>query len=297
MPRPEGRACPACGSTTAAPLGAQDGFTWVRCRTCATCFVDHLPSEAATADFFADYGRTPDDVPAIVARRSREILAPLDAYRRTGRLLEVGFGSGVMLQAAADLGWECWGVELSEVALQAAAGRGWTTFRGELTDVDLPDGGFDVVLLVETIEHLRRPDLYLARVASLLRPGGALFGTTPNGRSVTARLLGLDWSVFAAPDHIQLFSRPGLRELLGGAGLEPRHVRAQGVNPSVLRAGLRRGPVAATDAPDRVGSAYELNERLSGSTSGRLLKAGANAVLDPLGLGDSLKFLATRPGA
>ena len=293
-PRVDARACPGCGHGASRTVGAKDGFDWVQCRRCATRFVTAVPSSAEQLDYFASYGRTADEVPAIVSTRSREIVAGLERHRRTGRLLEIGFGSGVMLGEAAAMGWDCWGVEVSETALAAVQGRGWTTFHGEVTALALPEGSFDVVLLIETVEHLARPGDYLRHVARLLRPGGAVFGTTPNGASLTSRLLGLKWSVFCAPDHLQLFTRRGLGALLAASELTPVEIRAEGVNPTVVRGAL---PGGRGSSPDRVGSAYALNARLTSSARGRLAKRAVNCLLSPTGLGDSLKFLAHRPGS
>lgn len=41
---------------------------------------------------------------------------------------------------------------------------------------------FDAVLAAEVIEHVAHPDEFLACLATVLKPGGLLFLTTPNGR-------------------------------------------------------------------------------------------------------------------
>ena len=46
----------------------------------------------------------------------------------------------------------------------------------------LPDQKFDMVLCNEVMEHLVRPDLAVQQLLKMLRPGGALALTTPNGR-------------------------------------------------------------------------------------------------------------------
>jgi 2-polyprenyl-6-hydroxyphenyl methylase/3-demethylubiquinone-9 3-methyltransferase len=49
-------------------------------------------------------------------------------------------------------------------------------------------GLFDVVLITEIIEHVAHPDRFLANVAKLLRPGGFVYMTTPNGEYLANRL-------------------------------------------------------------------------------------------------------------
>jgi 2-polyprenyl-6-hydroxyphenyl methylase/3-demethylubiquinone-9 3-methyltransferase len=47
---------------------------------------------------------------------------------------------------------------------------------------------FDAVLITEVIEHVAHPDAFLAHVATLVRPGGYVVMTTPNGAYVRNRL-------------------------------------------------------------------------------------------------------------
>jgi 2-polyprenyl-6-hydroxyphenyl methylase/3-demethylubiquinone-9 3-methyltransferase len=43
------------------------------------------------------------------------------------------------------------------------------------------DACFDAVLITEIIEHVAHPDQFLAKIAALVRPGGHIIMTTPNG--------------------------------------------------------------------------------------------------------------------
>lgn len=50
------------------------------------------------------------------------------------------------------------------------------------------DDCFDVVLVAEVIEHVAHPDQFLRAVAQLVKPGGYIVMTTPNGEYVRNRL-------------------------------------------------------------------------------------------------------------
>jgi SAM-dependent methyltransferase len=50
----------------------------------------------------------------------------------------------------------------------------------EGTDPDPVPGGYDAVVCFQVLEHLERPEPFLARLGELLRPGGTLYLTTPN---------------------------------------------------------------------------------------------------------------------
>jgi 2-polyprenyl-3-methyl-5-hydroxy-6-metoxy-1,4-benzoquinol methylase len=51
-------------------------------------------------------------------------------------------------------------------------------------DIDLPGGPADVVAALETIEHLENPRAFVRLLYRLTRPGGWIFLTTPNQRSL-----------------------------------------------------------------------------------------------------------------
>lgn len=114
--------------------------------------------------------------------------------------------------------------------------RGLVEYRpGNILDLD-DLGPFDIVLLSEVIEHVAHPDELLRRVASLVRPGGHVVLTTPNGayfRNPLPRFSEVpDPSVFESgqfrPDadgHIFLLHVDEVRQLAASAGLETESVR------------------------------------------------------------------------
>ena len=61
-----------------------------------------------------------------------------------------------------------------------------------------------MVSLVEVVEHVDDPAAVVQAARHLIRPGGAMYITTPHGRGVSARLLRSGWSAVAPPEHLQL---------------------------------------------------------------------------------------------
>lgn len=293
MPRSESRPCPACGATDAERVGASDGFEMAGCRSCRTLFTARLPESGESLDYDDYYHEGNLEVPAFVRTRLDQTVAAFDGYRQTGRWLDVGCGAGTLMEAVRDRGWEVIGTEVSASAAEAVRAKGFDVRAGELSQLGLDFGAFDVVSMVEVVEHVPEPRALLAEVRPLLRPGGALYITTPHGRGISARLLRTNWSIVAPPEHLQLFSLRGLRAALEAAGFEADSARTQAVNPAELMAALRRnrGPV---DATTRVESGYKLNEALSTSSRGAAVKSAANALLAASRLGDSIRLVARR---
>lgn len=267
-------------------MGEKMGFVWLNCERCALPYAD-VPPEATLSYYDTYYGDESPEVPKFVRGRLRELVGGFEKFRSTNRLLDVGFGAGWLLHEAAELGWSCWGTEIASDSLEVASG-GWHIFQGDLLDASFPKQHFDVICFIEVIEHLHDPLAYIEEAHRLLRPGGHLYGTTPNARSVNARLLGLDWSIYSPPEHLNLFTPSALERCLQSAGFRGITIAAEGFNPIELLP-RRKGPVSSIE---RVERAYALGERMQTGRTRQITKAVANRLLAWTSLGDTLKFSA-----
>jgi SAM-dependent methyltransferase len=104
----------------------------------------------------------------------RELMARVP---RSGRVLEAGCGSGVILAYLAGQGCDVYGLDFAVLALQAL-GRQVPSARvvgGDLARLPFPDGSFDCVISLGTLEHFEEgPELALAEHRRILRDGGTL---------------------------------------------------------------------------------------------------------------------------
>lgn len=294
---PPRRRCPACETDGGRSLGSKEGFDVHRCRTCGSLFVDQLPPVEAGLDYDGYYHEGNLTVPEFVHRRLAEMVGELEPFRLTSRWIDIGCGAGSLLRAVARAGWRAQGTEIAPQPVQMLRAEGYDVLLGDAAELELELGAYDVVSLIEVIEHVPEPRALMARAAALLRPGGVLFMTTPHARGVSGRVLGLQWSAVSPPEHLQLFSRSGMSMALAASGFSPSIIGSRGVNPYELVRGLRTRVGSAQQtmtATERVHSAYRLNEALVGNSLGTRIKAGANFVLTHAGLGDSLHCRAIR---
>lgn len=296
------RVCPGCDERKATSPGRKNDFELLSCRACKTLYsagiADGKEEQEDYDSYYTDKNLT---VPAFVNQRLDEIISTFAPYRQNNRLLDVGFGAGSFLEAAARGKWEPFGIEISQTATEHARARGFNVLCGQLDQAGYPDNYFDVVIASELLEHVLRPRLLLEGIARILRPGGLLWATTPHGRGLSARLLGVHWSAVSPPEHLQLFSNKSVQQLLAGAGFQRIRIATHGTNPCEIVHGIYRRMWAvsdpATPAPggfNRVESSYQLNESLSRNHSGRMLKRIVNGLLNAGRMGDSLKIQAEK---
>ena len=130
------------------------------------------------------------------------------------------------------------------------------------------DASFDLVTCVEVLEHLFEPQVALAELRRLIRPGGAIFATVPNlaywRRRADLFALGR-WNPAGdslsvqqpwRDPHIRFFTRAALARLLLSYGFEEVVVHGQGGGVPVAIPGLRR-----FSRPGRASRLYRMLER------------------------------------
>jgi SAM-dependent methyltransferase len=140
----------------------------------------------------------------------------------------VGGGRGDMTEAfirAAGGKLEGTVVDLDEQSVEAARSRGLGGFAGRFEDFETDDR-FDVVIMLNLIEHVADPLLVLRRARELLAPQGLIWVQTPNFRSLDATLFRRrNWAGLHCPRHWTIFSNDGLRAALAKSELEPIRLR------------------------------------------------------------------------
>ena len=152
------------------------------------------------------------------ALQARQLLATLAPWKPAGRLLDVGAGSGILVEQALARGYAAKGIEPSEWLQRRAADRGLPVYQGTLPHPDLP-GPFDLVTLIDVIEHVPDPVGILQKITSVLAPDGLVAVVTPDVRSVAAQLLGFRWWHYRVA-HVGYFHRGTLDRALARSGLE-----------------------------------------------------------------------------
>ena len=184
----ESRACPACREPRSDALDRVAGFDIRSCARCKTVFTSTLPGADESTDYASFYAEGRDiAVPEFVLDQLRDVVRSLSRYRTAGRWLDIGCGSGTLLRAAGAEGWDATGTEIAPAVVDAMRTQGLDARLGLTEELDLPSGGFDVVSAIEVLEHVPDPDKLITEATRLLRPGGALYVTTPHGRGLSWR--------------------------------------------------------------------------------------------------------------
>jgi len=194
-------------------------FRLVQCPTCSLVYVSPRPEAASLARHYPQTHQK--SAPALYERadaRPRIKLVSALLGGRTGRVLDVGCGKGLLLAGLRDRGWEVAGTELSEISSRYAVESGIPVHNLSLEMCPLEAASFDVVTFYHSLEHMTHPLQSLRVAHRLLRPGGRLVVEVPNYGSWYARSFGDAWFYLDVLRHLYHFTLATLDRMVTVAG-------------------------------------------------------------------------------
>ena len=227
--------CP-CGSSLPARVSFHSGTRqYLCCQHCALVFYSPRPR---ALEIKQEYQRGYDEIfhkPAADLSRQpvfRSVLDHLSTYANPpGSLLDIGCGTGEFALLCQDTGWTPYGIELSKQANETAARQGITMLPCELlleSDVSNEHHQqFDVITLINVLDHVCDPIGLLRRVRKMLKPGGFVVIRVPNAtfHLTVRRFLHLFRAQRQQAFHLYVFSPSTLIEILKKVGLIAVSVR------------------------------------------------------------------------
>ncbi len=237
---PETPPCPVCSSDeTCFVAHARDTeycttdqtYAYVQCGVCEALFLDSPPVDQLHTIYPPNYYSYRNDggVHSVLqmvksrldARLFKRLLDRLPGDELS--VLDVGGGSGWLLTQIRQVSRrisETHEVDIDEGA-QAAAERAGHRFHCMSIEEFEPREKFDLILMLNIIEHVADPGRVLRAVERCLTPGGLILIKTPNSATLDRWIFqNRNWGGFHCPRHFVIFTRAGFVELATKCGLE-----------------------------------------------------------------------------
>ncbi|MEM9189970.1 MAG: methyltransferase domain-containing protein [Myxococcota bacterium] len=215
-------------------------------------------SEGATRRYYDDFSERYErgrrkGYHALIDELEFEVLRPLVEGRR---VLEVGCGTGLILERLRPLAGELQGIDLSPGMLEKARARGFDVTEGNVTALPFDDATFDVVCSFKVLAHVPDIGKALAEIARVTKPGGHMVLEFYNPWSLRflAKRLGRPGSISERRTEADVYTR-------WDSPLVIRRILPPGVELIDYRGVRVLTPTAALHRLPAVGSALRFLER------------------------------------
>jgi len=143
----------------------------------------------------------------------------IQKFIKSGKLFDLGAGWGHFMLAGKELGYDVYGVEISE-----------QPYLYCVNDLKLPvdhidffemdeSKQFDVITMWDVLEHIDKADDFVAKCSKLTKPGGYLFLQVPQIDSYFAKRHKDNWKMMGL-DHVNYFGKETITKILANNGYE-----------------------------------------------------------------------------
>lgn len=206
-------------------------YDYYMCTRCRVLFIDPVPDDRLGEIYPPNYYSYASDERSVVhalkdrleARTFRKILRGIPGEDLS--VLDIGGGDGTsldLLRATDSRIGFTQVVDMDEGAAMLARSKGHEYHHGRIEDFE-SERLFDVVLLLNLIEHVADPRAVLSRVRSQMTERGVVVVKTPNYDSLDARIFReANWAGYHCPRHWVLFQRSSFELLAQEVGLQLR---------------------------------------------------------------------------
>jgi SAM-dependent methyltransferase len=224
------KVCPVCSSeNTVLHFSCTDffisreAFELFTCQSCGFIFTQKYPDQSEIGKYYesVDYISHSDtskgfsnkiyqQARKVMLRKKRGLVEKITGLK-TGRLLDIGSGTGHFANFMKEGGWQVSGIEINEKARNFAVSEFGLEIISPEKISTLETGSFDCITLWHVLEHFHDPFKYMSDISSLMKPGGLCLIALPNSDSYDAGHYREFWAAFDVPRHLWHFNPDSFR--------------------------------------------------------------------------------------
>ena len=229
--------CPVCNSTSFSPFlscvdhtVSRETFNVVQCSLCGFKFTNPRPEEDKlgpyyNSDEYVSHSNTKKGFINATYQYVRKYtllkkLQLISKYYRTGKILDIGCGTGEFLNICKRAKWETLGIEPDPGARSKAVANYGLNVKPESEIQGLQDESFDIISMWHVLEHVPRLNERVEDLKRLIKPGGVIIVAVPNCNSFDAKIYKENWAAYDVPRHLYHFTPKDIEPLFKNHGLK-----------------------------------------------------------------------------
>lgn len=215
--------CPICNSTQFSPFleckdntVSRETFQIVQCDSCGFKFTNPRPAENELGRYYKseEYVSHSNTKKGFINSTYQSVrkytllkkLQLISKYYKTGRILDIGCGTGEFLNTCKNAKWQTVGIEPDQDAREMAIKNYGLDVRPESDLAALPDSSFDIISMWHVLEHVPKLNERVEELKRLIKPNGVIIIAVPNSDSRDAKIYKEQWAAYDVPRHLYHFA-------------------------------------------------------------------------------------------
>lgn len=215
--------CPICESDQFEPFlrcedytVSRETFQIVNCKNCGFKFTNPRPEESQLGKFYKseEYVSHSNTNKGFINSTYQSVrkytllkkLQLISKYFKTGKILDIGCGTGEFLNTCKNAKWITIGIEPDNDARQMAIKNFELDVRDESELKNLSDQSFDVISMWHVLEHVPKLNERIEELKRLIKPNGIIIIAVPNCDSLDAKIYTEFWAAYDLPRHLYHFT-------------------------------------------------------------------------------------------
>ena len=229
--------CPICKSdqttlflTCIDHTVSRETFSIVQCNSCGFKFTNPRPEEDKLGAYYKseDYVSHSNTKKGFINSTYQSVrkytllkkLELISKYYKTGKILDIGCGTGEFLNTCKSAKWETFGIEPDPDARKMAKDNFGLDVREESEINNLSNEGFDIISMWHVLEHVPRLNERIEDLKRLIKPDGVIIIAVPNCNSLDAKIYGENWAAYDVPRHLYHFTPKDIELVFKNHGLK-----------------------------------------------------------------------------
>lgn len=229
--------CPVCNSTQFSQIMlcedhtvSRETYPIVQCNSCGFKFTNPRPEANELGKYYKseDYVSHSNTKKGFINSTYQSVrkytllkkLQLISKYFKTGKILDIGCGTGEFLNICKNAKWNVIGIEPSPDARKMAIENFGLDVKEESEIKNLEPESFNIITMWHVLEHVPNLNERIEDLKRLIKPNGVIIIAVPNCESLDAKIYKENWAAYDVPRHLYHFTPKDIESIFKKHDLE-----------------------------------------------------------------------------
>ena len=207
--------CPICKGKSKEKRLKQ--FVLLKCTSCGLEWQKKMPTDSELDSIYSEYSQSKFDYDRYDFFNA--VYKKYISKLKKASVLDLGCGLGHFLDILKGKGWDIEGIDMSKSSVKIAKKKLGNKIHLKSIESFKTSKKYDLILMIDIIEHVRNPDHIMQKVKDLLKKDGLLIMNTPNTSAILAKISGKTWFQYKR-EHLYYFNSSNIKQFLSKNGFK-----------------------------------------------------------------------------